>query len=697
MSTTPPPELPTTAAELERSRTHLALALEAGGMGTWEWDVVSGRVRWSPEQERLYGLEPGAFGGTLEAYRARVHPDDLAEAWRPVEAALAGRAERFHVRHRVVRPGGDVRWLESRGRFACDAAGRPLRLLGVSTDVTEPPRAEPTRFDGVTGDVTATERAGDERRVSEPRFRAGEGAGPGASLRAREEEFRTLANAIPQLVWTARPDGYHDFFNDRWYDYTGMPRGYENGWDWKHFLHPDDHPRAAATWARSLETGEPYSIEYRFRDAATGAYRWFIGRALPQRGPSGAVVRWFGTCTDIEEQKRAEAERDRALAEARHERSRLAELLEQAPAAISVSEGPEHVTVSQNAMSRRLIGGRSVVGMRVVDVVPDAAEQGYLALLDRVYATGEPFAGDEMPVRFDFDGDGAAEERYFNIVYQPVRGPDGRVRGILTHSVDVTAQVLARREVERKAAELAALSGALERSNRELDQFAYVASHDLKAPLRGIANLAQWIEEDLGDRVAGESREHMRLLKGRVHRMGALIDGILAYSRAGRVRVTPERVDLGAAAREAAELVAPPAGARVEVADDLPPVVAERVPLQQVLLNLVGNAVKFASAHRADAVVRVGWRDAGECVELRVSDNGPGIAPEFHDRIWGIFQTLQARDRVEGTGIGLSVVKKIVEARGGRAWVESEPGAGATFVVTVPKVARREAAEPPAA
>ncbi|MBV9108033.1 MAG: hypothetical protein JO306_01345, partial [Gemmatimonadetes bacterium] len=179
-----------------------------------------------------------------------------------------------------------------------------------------------------------------------------------------------------------------------------------------------------------------------------------------------------------------------------------------------------------------------------------------------------------------------------------------------------------------------------------------------------------------------------RLLVGRVHRMEALIDGILAYSRAGRVRTAAEPVDTGALLREVLELLDPGPAVEVEIEPDMPTLEAERVPLQQVFMNLVGNAVKYARAERPDVRVRVGWRPVRDGYEFTVADNGPGIAPEYHDRIWGIFQTLQARDKVEGTGIGLSVVRKIVESRGGEAWVRSSPGQGATFHFTWPRIPR---------
>jgi PAS domain S-box-containing protein len=237
-------------------------------------------------------------------------------------------------------------------------------------------------------------------------------------------------------------------------------------------------------------------------------------------------------------------------------------------------------------------------------------------------------------------------------------------------------------EMSRESAEQ--FAAAMTEAYRQLDQFAYVASHDLKAPLRGIANLAQWLQDDIADQLSDDSVEHLRLLQGRVQRMEALIDGILAYSRAGRVADGPITVDTGALVREIIELISPPAEVTIRVAPDMPVLKTELVPLQQVFMNFIGNAVKYSAAGRPDAMIAIEWQRTGDVVEFAVRDNGPGIAPEFHDRIWGIFQTLAARDRVEGTGVGLAIVKKIVEGRGGRVSIESSPGEGATFRFTWP-------------
>jgi PAS domain S-box-containing protein len=378
---------------------------------------------------------------------------------------------------------------------------------------------------------------------------------------------------------------------------------------------------------------------------------------------------------------------DRALAEAKLERQRLYDVFMQAPAAIAVLEGPTHVFTVANPRYRELVGGREVLGKSVREALPEVEGQGILELLDRVYESGEAYAAKEMELHLDRDGDGVAETIHVDFVYQPLRSAEGGSFGIMAHAVDVTAQVDARQDAERRADELARLSAELKRSNQELDQFAYVASHDLKAPLRGIANLTEWIEEDVGAALSPESREHMHLLKGRVHRMEALIDGILTYSRAGRVHDEPVEVDVGALVTECVELLAPPQETEVVVRPGMPTVLTERVPMQQVFMNLIGNAIKYNQ--RPGARVEISSQPDGDAYRFAVSDNGPGIEPRYRERIWQIFQTLAARDKVEGTGIGLSVVRKIVETRGGTAWLDSEVGKGTTFYFTWPSQPER--------
>ncbi|WP_437508045.1 ATP-binding response regulator [Sorangium sp. So ce1099] len=377
----------------------------------------------------------------------------------------------------------------------------------------------------------------------------------------------------------------------------------------------------------------------------------------------------------------------RLRAAAEREREKLHDLFMQAPIPIAVFVGPEHRYEVANPPYCEMVGRPEIVGKNVRDVFPELGEHEVIATLDRALRSGQPLRITELHIPIQRGG--VASDAFFNYVAQPIRDPSGAVTGVMVVAFEVTDQVLARRHIEQLSQHREELIAALAKTNQELDQFAYVASHDLKAPLRGIANLSEWIEESLEGKLEDETQEHIQLLRGRVRRLETLIDGILHYSRAGRVRGDAVSVDTGQLLAEVVELLSPPPEARVEIAPGMPTLVAERVPMQQVFQNLISNALKHA--RRGDPRVEVACTDAGEFHEFAVKDNGPGIAPEYHDRIWGLFQTLESRDKVEGTGIGLTVVKKIVESRGGRVWVSSHPGAGATFFVRWPKRVKEEA------
>ena len=225
----------------------------------------------------------------------------------------------------------------------------------------------------------------------------------------------------------------------------------------------------------------------------------------------------------------------------------------------------------------------------------------------------------------------------------------------------------------------------LESRNQELDQFAYVVSHDLKAPLRGIESASRWIEEDMGpDQLPAHIREFLGLMRQRVHRMEKLISGILDLARVGRVSQVNETVFVRTLLREIIDTLNPPAGFRVELPFFLPTLTTNVVQLQQVFTNLISNALKYHE-HPEKGTVYIGCDDAGEFYQFSVADDGPGIAPEYHDRIFVIFQTLTERDTLESTGVGLAIVKKIVERQSGRIWVKSAEGQGAKFIFTWPK------------
>jgi PAS domain S-box-containing protein len=224
----------------------------------------------------------------------------------------------------------------------------------------------------------------------------------------------------------------------------------------------------------------------------------------------------------------------------------------------------------------------------------------------------------------------------------------------------------------------------LQRRNQELDQFAYVASHDLRSPLRGIDLLATWITEDAGELLPPTCHDHIQRLHGRVGRMERLLDDLLSYSRADRQQSVAEEIDTAKLVATIVDLLTPPPGFRIVLEGEMPVIVTEPVPLEVVIRNIVDNAIKHHH-HPQEGLVRISAQDQDEFVSFCIADNGPGIAPQFHDRVFQVFQTLKPRDQVEGSGMGLAVVRKVLESRGGSIRIESDEGQGAAFTFIWPK------------
>ncbi|NJM05893.1 PAS domain S-box protein [Candidatus Gracilibacteria bacterium] len=612
-------------------------------------------------------------------------------------------------------------------------------------------------------------------------YRATDGLGAGA-------RYRALFDSMPQLVWATNQDGWHTYYNRRWYEFTGLSETESLGFGFANALHPDDKERTLTRWHKAWHDGESYEIEYRFR-RHDGVYEWFIGRAMPVVAEDGRIVEWIGTCTNIDEQKRI----SEALSSFRNTLDRTHdcvfmfspddlkffyvnqgavdqvgyskdELLTMTPLDIK----PDYDEARFRALIRALIEGDEQVhtfitvhrhrdghaipveiGLQYVPseacfvaVVRDItdrmqaenrlreSEARYRALADAMpllvwLATpdGKSFYYNQRYLHYtglnkaELDMEGwselihpddraEAEVRWraslangfpYEMEFR-LRRHDNEFRWMLVRAVAVRdehhtisywvgtntiidEQKRTEEMLRERSAELSHLTQALEIRNRELDQFAYVTSHDLKAPLRGIANLAGWIEEDLPD-MPTPIKQHLDLMRGRVYRMEALIDGILQFSRVGRAKQEIELIDVRELLDDVIDLLAIPRHVMLTIDVDLPPLLTQKLLLQQVFANLIGNAVKHSL--QDNLRISISAQPLPEHIEFRIADNGQGIAPKYHERIFGIFQTLASRDKIEGSGLGLALVKRIVEHQRGQVWVESAEGKGATFFFTWP-------------
>ena len=241
---------------------------------------------------------------------------------------------------------------------------------------------------------------------------------------------------------------------------------------------------------------------------------------------------------------------------------------------------------------------------------------------------------------------------------------------------DITDRKLA----EKRQAELIE---ELARTNMELNDYAHIVSHDLKTPLRGIVSLANWISTDYADKLDHNGKRQIELLVGRTKRMHNLIEGILQYSRIGRVKEEKQEVDLNELVTKVIDMIAPSDNITIEIEDKLPTILCEMTRIEQVFQNLLDNAIKYMDKPKGE--IKIGCADEDVHWKLSVTDNGPGIEEKYFPKIFQIFQTLRARDEYESTGVGLSVVKKIIELHGGQISVKSKVGNGCTFFFTILK------------
>jgi light-regulated signal transduction histidine kinase (bacteriophytochrome) len=223
----------------------------------------------------------------------------------------------------------------------------------------------------------------------------------------------------------------------------------------------------------------------------------------------------------------------------------------------------------------------------------------------------------------------------------------------------------------------------LENISKEFQDFVYIISHDLKAPLRAVKALTDWLAADYADKFDDDGKEQLRLLVSRVNRMQNLLDGVLQYSRIGRITEDKVQINLNELLPEIIDSLAPSANIHITVENRLPTIVSEPTRIRQVFENLLSNTVRFMD--KPEGVIKVGCLEEGGFWKFSVSDNGPGIAEEHFEKIFRLFQTLQAKDQFESTGAGLTLVKKIVELYGGKIWLTSTVGVGSTFFFTLPK------------
>lgn len=378
------------------------------------------------------------------------------------------------------------------------------------------------------------------------------------------------------------------------------------------------------------------------------------------RDPQGNILAFLGIATDLTARKEMEAH---VL--------KLSQAIEQSPATIVITDKNGTIEYANPAFEK--ISGYSLT--EALGKNPRVLKSGkhskeFYSELWKTISQGKVWRGEF----YNKKKSGAFYWEAASIA--PVRDLSGSISHYVAVKEDITERKVREQELQK-------LTRELERSNHELNDFAYVVSHDLKAPLRGISSLASWLESDFSEKLGDEGRKQVRLMKERAIHMDDLINGILEYSRIGRVKEQKETVDLTTLVQEVIFLLSPPPHIEVKIPQPLPSVECEKIRIQQVFQNLISNAVHYMDKEKGR--ITISCQENEREWDFCVADNGPGIDTKHFERIFKLFQTVPVPGKKSGTGIGLSLIKKIVEMHSGRLWVESQSGQGSQFHFTLPK------------
>jgi PAS domain S-box-containing protein len=280
--------------ELLRSQERFELAVRGSQDGLWDWDLRTGDVYYSPRWKSILGYEDHEIAHRIEEWEQLLHPDERERVLAANLAHAQGATPYYEYEYRLRHKDGSYRWILARGVALRDASGKAYRMAGSHVDITERKRSEEERERLIVREREARTEAEAAVGVLEQAREA---------LRASEAQYHSLADFIPGIVWTARPDGWIDFANQFWLDFTGMTLEKTQGVGWTAMVHPDDLQRVAQLWTKSLQSGEPIEVEYRIKRAADGVYRWFLARAKAMRDQEGRIAKWFGILTELDHAK----------------------------------------------------------------------------------------------------------------------------------------------------------------------------------------------------------------------------------------------------------------------------------------------------------------------------------------------------------------------------------------------------------
>jgi PAS domain S-box-containing protein len=649
---------------LREGKNDLDRAQAVAHSGSWRLDIKRDKLTWSDESYRIFGVPIGT-GLTYEMFLTYIHPDDRQYVDTSWNVALNG--EKYDIEHRIV-AAGQIKWVRERAELEFEQDGTLLGGFGTVTDITQRKKMEEElRKSRDELEIRVKERTADLDEIVaelqkqiEQRIRAEE-ASRSASLYARG----LLEASLDPLV-TISPEGKITDVNKATELVTGVSRDQLIGSDFSNYFTEPDKARDSykSVLSESIIIDYPLTIRH-----TSGRITDVLYNATVYKNPAGEIQGVFAAARDVTVQKQA----------SQYARSLIESSLDPL---VTISADGKITDVNEATVKVTGISRQQLIGTDFSNYFtePEKAREGYKQVFARGFVTDYP-----LTIRHR---DGRLTDVLYNAtVYKDTHG---NAIGIFAAARDITEKKAAEAELEKYRLHLEDLvknrTEELSRSNKDLEQFAYVASHDLQEPLRAVSGFVELLRRNLEKSLDAKTNEYINFAIDGAKRMQSLINGLLEYSRVGTQGKKPKETDSRAALDEAIarlQTSIKETGAEI-TADDLPTVYFDDVQLSQLFQNLIGNAIKFRSGEIPQIHVSAVRQDAGW--RFAVRDNGIGIEPQYAERIFMIFQRLHTRKTYPGTGIGLSICKKIVERHGGKIWVESAQEHGSTFYFTIPDI-----------
>lgn len=595
--------------------------------GSWKFDLITNDLIWSKGNYKIFEIDELPANQLYDAYRKLLRPEILVSLDIAIEKSVTT-GEDFEFLNIIDFSDNRVKYVLTLGKIVKNEFGEAIGAQGSTQDITEKTLVEQSLINS-------------NKLLDESQSIAKIGSW----------KFDLATN---DLVWSK---AHYSIFELEELSSDKLFAAYRER------IFPEDLEILDNLNIDKLNIDENFKISYRIV-LPDNSIKHILEIGKPFKNEKGEMIGLQGSIMDVTEKTLAEQK----IAEKAKEINDIRSALDES-SIVSISDkngvfsfvNDNFCTISKYAKEELLGKDQRIISG---NLSPD-----FTSTIYKTITNGNIWKGE---IR-NLAKDGSYYWEKTTIV--PFLDEKGKPYQYIAISADITDQKSA-----EKSLKVALLN--LGKTNKELDQFAYVISHDLKAPLRAINNLSEWIVEDMPD-MPKEVSANFDLLRGRVLRMENLINGVLEYSRIGRVEIEKETIDLKVMLSQIVDSIVPMEGFEVTIDDNLPVIESELIPLQQVFSNLISNAVKYND--KPLGKIGCHYKSISGFHQFSVKDNGLGIAEEYHKKVFKVFQTIEARDVKESTGIGLSIVKKIIEEIGGTIYIESEQNKGCSFIFTVPK------------